>query len=343
MKKEDLYEVDWVKEQTKTALSSLQKEVLYTKKWDEVRFDVDTSLDYIKTLKDKKTYKEVMKENPWATIMAIQILLKNKWFNVGKIDWILKTQQKATSKTIEAIKEFQRQKWLTDDGAPGPDTIKKLLEVYGNWWWKTWWKEQVKGNDEKVKDLTKKEYDALCKKTSLTDEEVRQIVKYVNKNKECVVLTNFKNLTDKQTEELSKVKEYLTLDWLKNITDKQAESLSKVEFLTLDWLTRITDKQAESFWKMKWEYWQLVLHWLTSITDKQAEELSSFKWQLYLSWLTRITDKQAESLSKAGDLYLSWLKNITDKQATELVKVKYLTIDEKILTPKQKQILKKHL
>ena len=61
--KEDLHEVDWVKEQTKSALSSLQKEVLYTKNGDEVKFDVDTSLNYLKTLKDKKTYKEVMAKN----------------------------------------------------------------------------------------------------------------------------------------------------------------------------------------------------------------------------------------------------------------------------------------
>ena len=133
-KKEDLHEVDWVKEQTKSALSSLQKEVLYTKNGDEVKFDVDTSLNYLKTLKDKKTYSEVMKNNPWATVMAVQILLKNKGYNIGKIDWILRTQWKATSKTMEAIAKFQRENWLTDDGAPGPDTIKKILAIYENWW-----------------------------------------------------------------------------------------------------------------------------------------------------------------------------------------------------------------
>ena len=137
-KKEDLYEVDWVKEQTKSALSGLKKEVLYTKNWDEVKFDVDTSLNYLKTLKDKKSYQEVMKQNPWATVMAVQILLKNKWYNIGKIDGILKTQTEATSNTMEAIKKFQRENWLPDDGAPGPDTIKKILAAYENWWWNAW-------------------------------------------------------------------------------------------------------------------------------------------------------------------------------------------------------------
>jgi hypothetical protein len=33
-----------------------------------------------------------------------------------------------------------------------------------------------------VKDLTKAEFEALCEKTSLTDEEIKQVVKYSNKN-----------------------------------------------------------------------------------------------------------------------------------------------------------------
>jgi len=105
-KKEDLHEVDWVKEQTKLALSSLQKEVLYTQEWDEVKFDVDTSISYLQTLKDAKTWQEMTSKNSWATIMAIQILLKNKWYNVWKIDGILKAKWKNTSLTMEAVKQF---------------------------------------------------------------------------------------------------------------------------------------------------------------------------------------------------------------------------------------------
>jgi len=382
--KEDLHEVDWVKEQTKSALSGLQKEVLYTKNGDEVKFDVDTSLNYLKTLKDKKSYSEVMKDNPWATVMAVQILLKNKWYNIGKIDGILKTQWKSTSKTMEAIAKFQSENWLTPDGAPGPDTIKKLLEIYGNWWWKTWWNEQVK-EDEKVKDLTEKEYEALREKTSLTDDEVKQVVEYANKYDEMLLFTWLTSITDKQAEELWKinwvlsikwlrsitdkqavelwkVKEALRLNWLRRITDKQAEELSKVEYLELGWLTSITDKQAEEFWKVN----SLWLDWLTSITDKQAEELWKVKESLTLNWLRRITDKQAEELSKVEylqlgwltsitdkqaeglrkvkwRLVLDWLTSITDKQAAELAKVEWISINKDILTPKQKQILKKHI
>lgn len=270
-KKEDLHEVDWVKEQTKSALSSLQKEVLYTKDGDEVKFDVDTSLNYLKTLKDKKSYREVMAQNAWATVMAVQILLKNKGYNIGKIDWILRTKWQATSKTMEAIKKFQRENWLTDNGAPGPDTIKKILAVYENWWWNGGWTEVVE-DEEKVKDLTKEEFRTLCDKTSITDDEIRQLVKFANKNY------------------------YGRLNLYK--------------------LTSITDTQAEELWKVK----QLSLPRLASITDKQAEELSKIEKSLSLG-----------------------LKSITDKQATELAKVEELYIDKDILTPSQKEILKKHI
>ena len=195
--KEDLHEVNWVKEQTKSALSSLQKEVLYTKDWDDVTFDVDTSLNYLNTLKNKKTYREVMAQNSWATVMAIQILLKNKWYSLGKIDGILKSQWKTTSKTMEAIRKFQSDNWLTPDGIPGPITISKILDKYGTGWWNGgWWTEAVQ-EGEKVKDLTKAEYYALYEKTSLTDDEVKQVLKYANKNGV-----------------------FLSLDWLTSITDK---------------------------------------------------------------------------------------------------------------------------
>ena len=133
-KKEDLHEVDWVKEQTKSALSSLQKEVLYTQEWDEVKFDVDTSLNYLQTLKDAKTWQEMTSKNSGATIMAIQILLKNKWYDVWKIDGILRTKWKTTSRTMDAVKQFQGKVWLKTDWIPWPQTLNKLLEEYTNEW-----------------------------------------------------------------------------------------------------------------------------------------------------------------------------------------------------------------
>jgi hypothetical protein len=72
---EGLREVDWVQEQL--ALAGLKKEVLYTKEKNEVKYHLDTPMDYLKTLNDKKTYKEIMAENSGATIMSIQILLES--------------------------------------------------------------------------------------------------------------------------------------------------------------------------------------------------------------------------------------------------------------------------
>ena len=288
--KEDLHEVEWVKQQTKLALADLQKEVLYTKESDGVMFDVDTSLNYLQKFKDAKTWSEMVSKNSWTTIMAIQILLKNKWYDVGKIDGILRIKWKATSRTMEAVKKFQVDNWLNPDGVPRPDTLRKLLGMYESWWWTTWWtvdngqvsvdssqvsvdngQVSLDSSTENVKDITEKQYEALCKKTSLTDDEVKQVVKYANKNDN----------------------ESLRLGWLTSITDKQAEELWKVKELQLDWLTRITDKQAEELWKVKE---RLSLRWLTSITDKQAEELSKVE-KLFI-WESFLTPKQKQILKK---------------------------------------------
>ena len=198
-------------------------------------------------------------------------MLKNKWYSLGKIDGILKSQWKTTSKTMETIRKFQSDNWLTPDGIPWPITISKILDKYGTGWWNGgWWTEAVQ-EDEKVKDLTKAEYYALYEKTSLTDDEVKQVVKHINK-----------------------YHRNLSLDWLTSITDKQAEELWKVErFLSLNWLTNITEKQAEELWKAG--FW-LSLNWLTSITDKQAEELAKVNI-LYIKEEI-LTPKQKKILKK---------------------------------------------
>ena len=338
-KKEDLHEVDWVKEQTKSALADLQKEILYTKNGDEVKFDVDTSLDYLKTLKDKKTYKEVMAQNAWATVMAVQILLKNKWYDIGKIDGILKTQWKSTSKTMEAIAKFQSDNWLTPDGAPGPDTIKKILEVYENWW-NNWWTEIVE--DEEVKDLTEAEFEALCEKTSLTDNEVKQIVKYANKNNNWVNLKNLDELTENWAKELWKLNQYLVLGVVSKLTDSQIFELSKLEELCLS-VTEMSDNQMRTLLSNKKT--DLRLSSLKKISDQQVKELSKVEWYLQLDWLESLSDDQAKFLSmwNIQRLELYWLTSITDKQAECLANVKKLRISKVILTPNQEQILKKHL
>ena len=325
-KKEDLREIDWVVDtQIKSALSDLKKEVLYTKNWNEVKFDVETSLNYLKTLKDKKSYQEVMKQNSWATIMAIQILLKNKWYDVGKIDGILidtkkKKKWMKTSKTIEGVKDFQKAYWLKEDGLPWPETIKKIIEVYENWWWNAWW-----GVDkDKQRELTQEEYDALCEKTSLTVDEAKQVVKYAEDHGYG-----------------------LYLDWLTSIDKEVAAELAKFGWkdFTLDWLTSIDKEVAAELAKFKWN--ELYLGWLTSIDKEVAAELAKFGWKDFtLDWLTSIDKEVAAELAKFkwNELYLDWLTSIDKEVATELAKFGWkIYMEEFILTSKQKEILKKQI
>lgn len=132
--KEGLREVDWVQEQTRSALSGLKKDVLYEKKVDKVKYSLDTPMNYLKTLDGKKTYKEIMAENSGATVMSIQILLESIWYDVGEIDGVLVTKWKSTSHTMDAIKKFQADNWLKADGIPGRATIDKLLAVCKDKW-----------------------------------------------------------------------------------------------------------------------------------------------------------------------------------------------------------------
>ena len=76
-----------------------------------------------------------------------------------------------------------------------------------------------------------------------------------------------------------------------------------------------------------------------SLTDNQIWELSKI-FALDISNLTNITDKQAKELWKVSILALDWLRSITDQQAKYLKNVDKLYINQKILTPKQREILK---
>ena len=354
-KKEDLREVDWVKEQTKSALSSLQKQVLYTEEWDDVRFDVETSLNYLQTLRDAKTWKEMVAENSWATIMAIQILLKNKWYDIGKIDGILRTKWQATSRTMETIKKFQRENWLSDDGVPGPDTLRKLLELYENWWgngggdvaepgqllesWWTWSTETI----------TAEKYEELCGQKTLTEEDAKKIVDYANKNEMQNLELGLKDITQSVAEQLAQyLGKHFRLDWLTSIDKNTAKALAQYQGrgITLDWLTSIDkDVMAElSKVKVTWYFslgWLtsidrdtlevlaqnqgrdilLFLDWLTSIDKEVAEVLVECKGNCYLNWLTSIDKEVAEVLAKGqGDLELNWLTSIDKEVAEALAK-----------------------
>lgn len=80
----------------------------------------------------KKSYEDFMSRDSKTTITAVQYLLKHKWYDVGKIDGYLVTLWKNTSKTMDAIKKFQKQNGITPvDGLPGVETIRSILKKCG--------------------------------------------------------------------------------------------------------------------------------------------------------------------------------------------------------------------
>lgn len=161
--------------------------------------------------------------------------------------------------------------------------------------------EAIKKEDEEeaefllVEDISEEEYNDLCMKNQLTDDEVRKVVKYNNNNKSGIVLF-LTSVSVEKAKILSKAKGFVTLPYMEIITDDAAEELSKQwESLNLRWLKSITDSQAKSFAKVK----ILNLRWLKSITDSQASELSDLEHNLYLNE-DILTPKQKTILTKYG-------------------------------------------
>lgn len=244
--------------------------------WTQIELSalkVDVARRHLFSVINAQSYEEVMDKDSQKTVTAIQTLLVSAWYDVGKIDWFLVTKWQETSKTTNAIKKFQKDRWITPiDGLPWPITIRELYNY----------------SLSHESDIYK-----LILKSSLTAGETWEIVMYWNKNQDTA----------------------LNLWHLKSITNEHAKEL----------------------WKLKCR--RLALPGLTTLTDKQVESLRNFIY-LDLSWLTNLTNKQAKDLSNVTFLNLRWLKSITDIQVSELAKVKRLHIDERILTPSQKKVLK---
>lgn len=280
----------------------------------EVEYDLDLVKKYLETKKDKQ-YSELKSQNTSAWIMAVQIALSSVGYDAGKVDWILKNRWAKTSKTVDAIRRFQRDNELRPDGQPGSKTITKLLEKLWNINTQDWDLEKKKKDeksDEKKgekKDenkvpvdnnieeidnkeiITKTKFDELCFKTELSDEEIKQVVAYANKEWGSWLALRIKTIKNKnQLNELSKIKSALHLSEIHTITDEQLKSLSNVEWLALNWLRKITLEQAKiiTSWKVK----KLELEWLDwwwkgSMSDAVAYELSKID-ELYVNsaWLT---------------------------------------------------------
>ena len=118
----EIKEIDWVKQQVKAELLDLQKESFYST-WDngKVNYDMKAVTKYLTTIQEKNR-SELTSKNSSAWIMAVQIALEKRGFDVGKVDGIFGAGTKA------AVKKFQEKNKINADGLPGKQTIEKLLD-----------------------------------------------------------------------------------------------------------------------------------------------------------------------------------------------------------------------
>lgn len=307
-----------VKSQVDKELQQLTSEIwknFYSinEKW-EVEYDLDLVKKYLETKKDKQ-YSELKTQNTSAWIMAVQIALSSVGYDVGKVDWILRNKWAKTSKTVAQIIKFQKDNWLKPDWQPGSKTITKLLEKL----WPTILqdgdiekREKEENVDENKKEnndvannveqdekiISKEKFEELRFKSELSDNEIKQVVDYANKEWWSWLALRIKTIKNKnQLNELSKIKSALHLSEIHTITNEQLKSLSNVEWLALNWLRKITLEQAKiiTSWKVK----KLELEWLDwlgkwSMTDEVAYELSKID-ELYIN-PARLKDNQKEIL-----------------------------------------------
>ena len=117
----EIKEIDWVQQQVKAELQDLQKESFYST-WDngKVNYDMKAVTKYLTTIQEKNR-SELTSKNSSAWIMAVQIALEKRGFDVGKVDGIFGAGTRA------AVKKFQEENKISADGLPGPQTIAKLL------------------------------------------------------------------------------------------------------------------------------------------------------------------------------------------------------------------------
>ena len=147
---DNLREIDWVKKQTTDALNSLSTDLasnFYEKSTDmkEVSYKMDVVKKYLDSIKDKDWW-ELTEKNSWAWIMAVQIALESQGYDVGRIDWVF------WNATWNAVRKFQGDNGLKVDGAPGKNTIKKLLEKLWDVSSKEQWEGEKKDWEGEKKD-----------------------------------------------------------------------------------------------------------------------------------------------------------------------------------------------
>lgn len=339
----ELKEIDWVKQQIKAELHSLQQDAFYRKDSDtgKVDYNLTTVKDYLQTLqgKDRAT---LTSKNSSARVMAVQIALESKGYDVGKIDGIFGMH------TRQQVRAFQEANQLTVDGLPGKETIAKLIEVID-------WTDTSK----KAPDTSKKALESshnLAKSYFLTPMLRAQAAQgpvivpvhggYMPLTPRLIQRQNGAQVYPTQIEAQLALKDILAMDKVeerKQFEEEKAKGTEYITFLKEEWIPELLKEyqtwsldlsglkdlspaHAESLAKFQGEY--LLLRGLTTLGEKQAESLAKLKGNLFLNGLTSLGEKQAESLAKLkGEvLCLDGLTSLNEKEAESLAKFKWKSL-----------------
>ena len=180
-----------------------------------------------------------------------------------------------------------------------------------------------------ILDPALRDYEALRKKSSLTDPE---LVFLIN-GQSAVFLDSLESITDHQAEILGWL-DCVILRKLQTLTDRQAESLGQVRHVVLG-VTRITDTQLSSLSDcdhvsldelkeisaVRSRYFRsaktVSLRSLNSVSLELATALSKAA-SVFLSGVTEISPEALAAFGPNSDLHLEGLRTLTDEHAEAL-------------------------
>lgn len=206
-------ELAWVKKQIKRELSDLQKnvqesqikETFFEKKENTVIYHMDLVKQYLQSCVQKDEF-----QINSAVVMAVQIALESKWYEVWKIDWLLKNTKWTLSMTEQAIRKFQKENWLRIDWVPWRNTVKKILEKLWNVPVEA--KKPEKKEDKKENPKWKDDLDNTIKSLDLKQEDLIKIL--------ALEIYRWRIMTDKEIE----AKGYDSKEvqkWVKNTSEME--------------------------------------------------------------------------------------------------------------------------
>lgn len=188
--KDNLREVNWIKDLNEKELKSLRLDSFYTIDEEKITWNVDTAKTYLQSIKDKPE-----KRYGATSIMAIQILLESKGYEIEKIDGY---RWDKTKKALKLLEENTYGQW---DGLLWEKTINALL--YKNL------EDFIAEIKNSIKNRTP-EFEEGSKTWLSFDEGYNWYIEYYKKNPLYSKIESQKLFSDKEIQEI-KEKYYDTL------------------------------------------------------------------------------------------------------------------------------------